>query len=220
MSYSLIPTADYKAACDAIRAKTGKTDLIKSGDMATEIGGITGGGGGSTASKKEVNFYDYDGTLLHSYTVAEAQALSELPPLPTQKGLVCQGWNWTLDEIKEVNGAVDAGATYITDDGKTRLYITIPNDDRLTVPLYYYQRNSGGVIIDWGDGAPTSITNGSGYKNATHTYASAGDYVITLTVNIGSASLGNGSNGVLGGSSSNKLCAYQNMLKRWKSGAI
>lgn len=40
MSYSLIPTADYKAACDAIRAKTGKTDLIKSGDMATEIEGI------------------------------------------------------------------------------------------------------------------------------------------------------------------------------------
>jgi hypothetical protein len=37
MSYSLIPTADYKAACDAIRAKTGKTDLIKSGDMAAEV---------------------------------------------------------------------------------------------------------------------------------------------------------------------------------------
>ena len=37
MSYSLIPSADYKAICDAIRAKTGKTDLIKSGDMATEI---------------------------------------------------------------------------------------------------------------------------------------------------------------------------------------
>lgn len=40
MSYSLIPSADYKAACDAIRAKTGKTDLIKSGDMATEIANI------------------------------------------------------------------------------------------------------------------------------------------------------------------------------------
>jgi hypothetical protein len=47
MSYSLIPTADYKAACDAIRAKTGKTDLIKSGDMAAEIASVpTGGGGG------------------------------------------------------------------------------------------------------------------------------------------------------------------------------
>lgn len=42
MSYSLIPTADYRAACDAIRAKTGKTDLIKSGDMAAEIGSISG----------------------------------------------------------------------------------------------------------------------------------------------------------------------------------
>ena len=42
--YAIIPTADYKAACDAIREKTGKTDSIKSGDMATEIGGISGGG--------------------------------------------------------------------------------------------------------------------------------------------------------------------------------
>lgn len=45
MSYSLIPSADYKAACDAIRAKTGKTGLIKSGDMSAEIGGIETGSG-------------------------------------------------------------------------------------------------------------------------------------------------------------------------------
>lgn len=38
--YMILPTADYKAACDAIRAKTGKTDLIKSGDMAAEIDSI------------------------------------------------------------------------------------------------------------------------------------------------------------------------------------
>ena len=35
--------ADYQAACDAIRAKTGKTDLIKSGDMAAEIESIKSG---------------------------------------------------------------------------------------------------------------------------------------------------------------------------------
>jgi hypothetical protein len=178
-----------------------------------------GGGGGSSASKKDVNFYDYDGTLLHSYTVAEAQALSELPPLHTQKGLVCQGWNWTLDEIKEVNGAVDAGATYITDDGKTRLYISIPNDDRLTVPLYYYQSKASGVTIDWGDGSAATTIGSSGYRNTTHNYASAGDYVITFTVNNGEAHLGNNSTGILGGSSSNKLCAYQNMLKKVEIGS-
>lgn len=38
--YAILPTADYKAACDAIRAKTGKTNLIKSGDLAAEIADI------------------------------------------------------------------------------------------------------------------------------------------------------------------------------------
>jgi hypothetical protein len=38
--YAIIPTADYKAACDAIRAKTGKTDLIKSGGLKLEVESI------------------------------------------------------------------------------------------------------------------------------------------------------------------------------------
>lgn len=44
MEYAIIPKSHYKAACDAIRAKTGKTDLIVSGDMATLILSITSGG--------------------------------------------------------------------------------------------------------------------------------------------------------------------------------
>lgn len=39
----LMPGADYQAACDAIREKTETTDLIKSGQMADAIRGITGG---------------------------------------------------------------------------------------------------------------------------------------------------------------------------------
>lgn len=40
--YAVMPKADYEAACNAIRAKTGKTDRIKSGDLAPEIESITG----------------------------------------------------------------------------------------------------------------------------------------------------------------------------------
>ena len=40
---AVIPYADYKAACDSVRAKTGKTDLIKSGELSTEIDSISGG---------------------------------------------------------------------------------------------------------------------------------------------------------------------------------
>ena len=45
-----------------------------------------GGGAAVSVPMKDVNFYDYDGTRLYSYTVAEAAALTELPPLPTQPG--------------------------------------------------------------------------------------------------------------------------------------
>jgi hypothetical protein len=189
-------------------------------------GGGGGGGGGSSVSPKDVNFYDYDGTLLHSYTVAEAQALSELPPLPTQKGLVCQGWNWTLDEIKEVHGEVDAGATYITDDGKTRLYIKIAAEGRMDVPLYFQQTKANGVTIDWGDGSATETLSGTGKVKTVHTYANTGDYVISLDVAEGcTLLLGHDSYGicVMGEYTSDSSGfggnVYCNMLKKVEVGA-
>ena len=45
--YVIMPKADYTAACNAIRTKTGKADLIKSGDMEGEILAIESDGGGS-----------------------------------------------------------------------------------------------------------------------------------------------------------------------------
>ena len=39
--YVIMPGADYQAACDAIRTKTGKTSTIASGDMATQINSIS-----------------------------------------------------------------------------------------------------------------------------------------------------------------------------------
>lgn len=40
--YVLMPGSDYQALCDKIREKTGKTDLIKSGDLAAELDNIAG----------------------------------------------------------------------------------------------------------------------------------------------------------------------------------
>ena len=69
--------------------------------------------------KKDVNFYDYDGTLVAGYTVSEAQALSTLPTAPTHTGLTFQEWNYTLAEINATVSSLDIGATYITTDGKS-----------------------------------------------------------------------------------------------------
>ena len=118
--------------------------------------------------EKDVNFYDYDGTLLYSYAIAEAQALTELPPGPTHEGLVFQDWNWSLEDVKALDQFMVIGANYITDDGKTRLYISIDYNQHLTVPLYINQSVSGGVEIDWGDGSaietiPASASVSTGY---------------------------------------------------------
>ena len=143
------------------------------------------GGGGSlpSVSPKEVNFYDYDGTVLHSYTVAEAAALTELPALPEHDGLICQGWNWTLADIKAMGRAVNVGAMYITDDGKTRIYITL--HDGRTSPMLGVCPN-GTVTVDWGDGTEPDVLTGTSTSTVkwtpTHEYAAPRDYVITLTV--------------------------------------
>lgn len=48
----------------------------------------------------DIEFIDYDGTILYEYTFAEIQELTELPALPTHENLVNEGWNYTLDELK------------------------------------------------------------------------------------------------------------------------
>ena len=151
--------------------------------LATAIDSIPAGGGGETpasANWNDVTFIDYDGSVLYSYTLAEAQALTELPALPSHEGLVCQGWNWTLEDIKALNRPVTVGAMYITDDGATRLHIRIATVGRMTVPLYIGQTVANGVSIDWGDGSTAETLAGTGNVNTSHTYAEPGDYVISL----------------------------------------
>ena len=178
--------------------------------MAPLIDSIETGGGNvnPTATAKAVNFRDYDGTILYSYTVEEAAALTELPPLPEHSGLVCQGWNWTLDGIKAMGRAVEVGAMYITDDGKTRIYIHL--EDGRTSPMLGCCPN-GTVTVDWGDGTEPDTLTGTSISTVqwtpTHEYGAAGDYVIKLSVN--------GSVGLSGSGSSNQY----SYLLRYSSGA-
>lgn len=51
--------------------------------------------------RSDVNFFDYDGTLLYAYTWEEAKGLTELPKLPVHNELTVEGWNYTLEDIKE-----------------------------------------------------------------------------------------------------------------------
>ena len=215
--------ADLTAVANAIRAKGGTTDaLIFPDGFVSAIGNL---GPGEPVQPKDVNFIDYDGTLLHSYTVAEAAALTVLPALPSHDGLSCQGWNWSLADIKALGRAVTVGAMYITDDGKTRIYIHL--EEGRTSPMLGCCPN-GTVTIDWGDGTTPDTLTGTSTSavkwTPTHNYAAPGDYVIKLTVS--------GSMGFYGVTGTNQYCGmlryssaadarnqvYQNAIQKVETG--
>lgn len=139
--------------------------------------------GGAPVSKpvNDVNFYDYDGTILHSYTKDEFLALSAMPPLPEREGLICQEWNWTYEEAQEYvseYGLCDIGATYITDDGATRLLVGDEHSKIKDVAISIHVNNTE-VAIDWGDGSePVVLT--SSYDGLTHEYDKEGAYCISI----------------------------------------
>jgi hypothetical protein len=168
----------------------GKKIVDAAGAVVTGTHVCSGGGTPVPVAKKDINFYDYDGTRVASWTLAELAAATALPANPTHDGLTAQGWNWTLADLKAENAPMDVGQMYITDDGKTRLYITIAGTGRMDVPLYWQQTVSEGVTIDWGDGSAAETFTGTGNKNTTHTYTSTGDYVITLNATGGALGLG------------------------------
>ena len=184
--------------------------------MPAEIASIQTGGGASPSAKwNDVTFIDYDGSVLYSYSLEEAQALTELPALPAHDGLVCQGWNWTLEAIKALNRPVTVGAMYITDDGATRLHIRIATVGRMTVPLCIGQTVANGVSIYWGDGSAAETLVGTGNVNTSHTYVEPGDYVISLMPEDGcTLSFGaNSSSYCVMGSTENSSKVYCNMLQ-------
>lgn len=194
---------------NAIRTKKGTTAKINPQDFSDEIASIEGGGALATASTKNVNFRDFDGTCLYSYTKDEFLALSALPELPKQKGLICQGWNWSLSDAKEqveYSKHLDIGANYVTDDGKTRLYIELDSES-LNVTLNYYLDGSTQTVIDWGDSVIEEIGLSYGKQSKSHTYESAGNYIISINTNIRSFKLGSNSStpSVFGGTSKNEV---------------
>ncbi len=154
----------------------------------------------SVAEEKDVNFIDYEGTILYSYTLTEVQALTELPELPSHNGLICQGWNWTLAEIKEYADKLEVGANYTTSDGKTRIYIDVPSNEFALkyIEINFAQTVANGVEIDWGDGSTIETMSGSGTSTiiaAKHTYSEGGEYLVTLNCISGTMSLGANSTG-------------------------
>ncbi len=190
---------------DTFRSYAGKINLINTGQMI---------------SPKNVNFYDYDGSLIYAYTTEEALALTEMPPLPTQIGLICQEWNYTFEEMMFMTqdcGNCDIGATYITDNGETRLYMEITSLQK-EVSILIYQTISEDVVVDWGDGSEQSTVEGTGNKTFAHNYVNEGNYIIRIDSTLGTYSFASPSSS--GGSQyANFLGNSNNSLKKVEYGA-
>lgn len=157
---------------------------LKLGATAHDASGakITGTLDTTPPEESDINFWDYDGTLLYSWTFAEMATKTELPPLPSHDGLVCQGWNWTLQDIKDASRELDIGALYITDDGKTRLYVDVDTETWDDFQLSFQQSAANAVTVNWGDGSAEETSATSGTVNLSHVYQSSGVYVVTLLV--------------------------------------
>lgn len=179
-----------QSIADSIREKAKVTEKMTfPAGFVSAIEGIETGGGSAPVvieepEEKDVNFYDYDGRRLFSYTAEEAAALTELPTPPARDGIQFQEWNWTLAEVKKAKAA-DIGANCTTTDGKTRLYIKIDNSARKDMTLNLYQNTAGDISVDWGDGSAAETSDTAGDISLPHTYESDGEYTITLTVKTG-----------------------------------
>ena len=129
-----------------------------------------------------VRFFDYDGTLLYSYSTSDFLALTEMPANPshTDMGLEAQGWNWSLNDAKEqVNHTnyCDIGQLYTTISGKTELDIELAGPSRLCLSgTYETDTGSANIIIDWGDGSGQTYL----YSNGTYHSYQAGNYTIKI----------------------------------------
>lgn len=182
MGNVIINDSNLTNIANAIRAKNGTTNTYKPSEMADAITAITGGGSTEWVEPpiRDVCFWDFDGTLLYSYTLADAKALTVLPTPPQHTGLTFESWNWSLTDIQALDRPCDIGAFYRTDDDKTRLYVDIDITKAATITLCIGAPNNT-TYIDWADGSsPTKLSAITGLTEVTHTYTQSGEYIIKI----------------------------------------
>lgn len=179
MANVLVEEETLTAIADAVRDRGGTSELMKPSEIPDAVSRIPSGSSGADMSLP-IRFFDYDGTLLHSFSLEELAEMEDLPDLPAHGGLVCTGWNWTLEDLKATNREMNVAALYVTDDGATRFYVTL-DEDMLEPQVAFSQTTDSKVKVDWGDGSEPEIGDGWGnYARIVlnHKYQEPGSYVI------------------------------------------
>ena len=154
MATRVIDDSKLQDIAVAIQGKDGGGTMTVD-QMPTRIASIPTGGG--SVEKKDVNFYDWEGTLLFGYSVEEMQAMTSLPAPDTSPNyqsvdhdlLTFQEWNWSLADIKtwltnHSNQSLGVGAIYTTTDGQNHNHW---NNPRLTNAKSIYMQKRGVTSI-------------------------------------------------------------------------
>ena len=189
------------AAKNAVTAKGGTVGDTGLAGLANEIDSIPSGSGGAIVVK-DINFWDYDGTLLYSYTYNEAKELTSLPELPDHSdflpvpttssahrlAIAGDGWTHTLEQIKSSSYA-NVGACYkITDltsgsDAFAKNYCamiveTVNENEVLNLRFSDY---TSGDIINWDYSASASgIQEAINSNSKSHTYTTPGKHLVVI----------------------------------------
>ena len=183
MSEYLIQEDTMKFIADATRQKAGITDEMTPERIIDELYLLeTDTDTGAPATG--VTFYDYDGTVLYSYTVREARALTALPNGPSHDGLPFAGWTHTLDEVNSTMKCLDVGAMYTPTTTKLTLNVTTAK----TITVYFSQTVSRGVSIHWNDFSNHTV-EGTGARSLSY-YYDVGQHTIEFEVTNGYLYLG------------------------------
>lgn len=187
--------SSYASADVAVPGPSGTTTLTYDANgtytedvsdyASAEITVNVSGGGGSVADD-DVNFYDYDGTIVCSYSASDFANLTSMPANPDRsaEGLTAQGWNWSLADAKAYvaeYGMLDIGQMYITTSGSTEMDIELV-DGRLSPHMSIYLQ--GTAEINWGDNTePDTISSSTMHEEKLqHTYESSGKYTIIISL--------------------------------------
>lgn len=217
MANYLTTDSELGAVADAIRARGGTTAALEYPDGFVAAINAIPSGPPEEPPENDVNFFDYDGTLLYSYTLAEFAALTDWPDNPSHDGLVAQGWGWSnlanAQDHAAYAGFADFGQAYITDDECTRLHITL-DDPAYLAPILklYVATGSTPATVDFGDGDVTTISQ-TGNVTVTHVYRAPGDYIISLSKGVRLGYYG-GSSSLLNGSLFGNGQIYRNSLRK------
>ena len=152
MATRVIDDSKLQDIAVAIQGKDGGGGMTVD-EMPTRIAEIPTGGG--SVEKKDVNFYDWDGTLLFGYSVEEVQAMTSLPAPDTSPNyqtvdhdlLTFQEWNWSFANIKtwvqnHSNQSLGVGAIYTTTDLQNHNYWGNPRLDTANTIIMQKRRTA------------------------------------------------------------------------------